>query len=319
MSASITAAAAGVAVALLLSATAYAADDSAFLEKAIQTNLAEISVGQLAQQKGASQSVKDFGGMLIKDHTASNQDATALANAHGVNVPTGPAAKDKATYDKLSAMSGPKFDSAFAQAMVAGHKEAIALFTDQAKTQDDVGAFAAKTLPTLQEHLQTAQQIAASAGTASAAPTENSAQASNPPAANNAAAPGADAMATDNSATAKAATAGTLVEPATVSAEDLKDATLYGAANDDIADVGDIIITKDGKIDAVVLDVGGFLGIGTKEVAVAFEDLQFRRDSDNRLSIYTHFTREQLEQAPTYDKDQYPQQRDNMRVRSAAQ
>jgi hypothetical protein len=80
--------------------------------------------------------------------------------------------------------------------------------------------------------------------------------------------------------------------------------------------VNDVVLSKDGKIDAVVLDVGGFLGIGEKPVALAFDDLEFRRDGNDNLVFYAKFTQQQLEQAPKYDKNLYETQRDAMRVRS---
>jgi putative membrane protein len=57
--------------------TAPAKSDTTFLTDAIQINLAEISVGDLAQQKGGSDDVKSFGKMLVDDHTASNAKATS--------------------------------------------------------------------------------------------------------------------------------------------------------------------------------------------------------------------------------------------------
>src|SRR4026208_867174 len=61
------------------STQALAKSDTAFLNEAIQINLAEISVGDLAQKNGGSDDVKSFGKMLVDDHTASNTKATSLA------------------------------------------------------------------------------------------------------------------------------------------------------------------------------------------------------------------------------------------------
>jgi hypothetical protein len=98
------------------------------LTDAIQINLAEISVGDLAQQKGGSDDVKSFGKMLVDDHTASNAKATSLAQANGVTPPTEPSAADKKKHDELEKLSGAEFDREFAKAMVKGHEEAIAKF-----------------------------------------------------------------------------------------------------------------------------------------------------------------------------------------------
>src|SRR4051812_11283908 len=96
---------------------ASAKPDTTFLTDAIQINLAEISVGDLAQQKGGSDDVKSFGKMLVDDHTASNTKATSLAQANGVTPPTEPNATDKKKHDELEKLSGAEFDREFAKAM----------------------------------------------------------------------------------------------------------------------------------------------------------------------------------------------------------
>ena len=71
------------------STQALAKSDTAFLTEAVQINLAEISVGDLAQKNGGSDDVKSFGKMLVDDHTASNTRATSLAQSNGMTPPTG--------------------------------------------------------------------------------------------------------------------------------------------------------------------------------------------------------------------------------------
>jgi hypothetical protein len=91
-------------------------------------------------------------------------------------------------------------------------------------------------------------------------------------------------------------------------------ATVYGADNENVGEVGDVILAQDGKIDAVVLDVGGFLGLGEKPVAIGFDGLDIRRDANGALFVYTKFTKDQLEAAPQYDKNAYGTSRDTMRL-----
>ena len=145
----------------VLPLAASAKSNETFLNDAIQTNLAEISIGDLAQQNGGSDAVKSFGQMLVKDHTASNQKAEALAQAQGITPPTKPSPEAQKEHDALAKLSGSEFDKKFAAAMVKGHKEAIGKFDQEAKGTDDVAKFAKETLPTLQEHLKTAQSLAA--------------------------------------------------------------------------------------------------------------------------------------------------------------
>lgn len=109
-----------------------------------------------------------------------------------------------------------------------------------------------------------------------------------------------------------------MTEATAISAGDLTGRAVYDAADNNVGEVNDVILGKDGKIDAVVIDVGGFLGIGEKPVALAFEDLEFRRDGDGTLYVYSKFSQAQLEAAPEYAKDAYEAQRDTMRLRSGS-
>jgi putative membrane protein len=138
---------------------ASARPNQAFLNDAIQGNLAEISMGQLAQKNGASDGVRSFGQMLAQDHSAANEKAMALAKAQSVTPPTEPKPEAKKEFDRLSKLNGKAFDEAFAKHMVADHKKDIAEFEAQAKGSDKVATFAKDTLPTLQKHLKTAQSL----------------------------------------------------------------------------------------------------------------------------------------------------------------
>ena len=142
-------------------ATASAADKASqkFITEAIQANLAEIQVGKLAQQKGQSEDVKSFGQMLVSDHSDANQKAMQVANELGVTPPNEPNAKQKATYDRLSKLTGAAFDRQFAKGMVADHKKDIKAFEKESKKNDAAGQFAQQTLPVLQKHLQTAESL----------------------------------------------------------------------------------------------------------------------------------------------------------------
>ncbi len=106
------------------------------------------------------------------------------------------------------------------------------------------------------------------------------------------------------------------VDIGSISTEQLIGATVYATANDEsVGNVGDVRIAADGSgIDAIIVDVGGFLGIGEKPVAVGLENLTIRRDEGGTYYVYTDFTREQLEAAPDYDEATYDDQRDTMRL-----
>lgn len=162
--------AAGVS-AVLSTSLAVAADSSAqdFLKESIQGNLAEVEVGNLAEQKGASQGVKDFGALLAKDHSAANEKAQQAAAAAGVTPPSRPTAKQKAMYMELSALSGEHFDKHFIDGMVKDHQDDIAKYEKEANSGSGPAADYAKAiLPDLRKHLKVAQHLQQEARTASA-------------------------------------------------------------------------------------------------------------------------------------------------------
>lgn len=130
-----------------------------FIKSAIEGNYAEINVGKLAQQKGKSESVKQFGKMLVDDHTAANEKAIAAAKEMGVTPPTGSSMMEKGTYLKLKVLSGDSFDKSFASSMVSDHKSDIKDYQKESGNDDAAGRYAKDSLPTLQKHLQTAEQL----------------------------------------------------------------------------------------------------------------------------------------------------------------
>jgi putative membrane protein len=159
--------AAGLAVALAFSASAALAQDRAaadkgsqkFIKNAIQGSLAEIDLGNLAQQKGKSDAVKQYGAMLVRDHGAANDRAKQVASQLGVEPPTGSGVRAKATYLKLKMLSGDTFDRSFVRSMANDHQADIKEFQKEAAKNDAAGAFAKDTLPTLQHHLQEARSM----------------------------------------------------------------------------------------------------------------------------------------------------------------
>jgi putative membrane protein len=149
--------------ALLLSvALAVAAadtDNTKFIKEAIQGNLAEVEVGQLAQQRGATQGVKDFGAMLVKDHQMANEKAMQVAQQLSAQTPDKPDMKQRAVAQKLATLSGAKFDKEFADSMVKDHNEDIAKYQQEAQLSGPAGDYAKATLPKLHEHLKMAENL----------------------------------------------------------------------------------------------------------------------------------------------------------------
>ena len=136
---------------------------SQFIHNAAIGGMAEVKLGKLAERKASSEDVKSFGKRMVDDHSAANEELKSLASKKNVTLPKDVDAKHKAAYDRLSKLSGAEFDRAFMDAMAQDHREVVAEFEKAAKSSDaDVQAFASKTLPTLHEHLDSAQQIVSS-------------------------------------------------------------------------------------------------------------------------------------------------------------
>ena len=138
-----------------------AGGDQEFLNFAAQTDMTEAHLGQMAQEQGSSQAVKDLGQMLATDHTNDYKQLSAAAAKAGLTVPKGlDATRDKmiAPFEKLK---GAAFDRHFEQAMVAGHQKAIAEYKKEADSGQnaDIKAYANQALPTLEKHLEQAREL----------------------------------------------------------------------------------------------------------------------------------------------------------------
>ncbi len=157
-------AAASVLLGLTGASVASAADASGgkFIKEAIQGNMAEVKVGQLAQDKGATQGVKDFGAALVKDHGSANESATQAAQQMKVTPPGKPNMKQTQVYDKLSKLSGERFDKQFIKDMVKDHREDIAKYERESKQSGPAADYAKQALPTLKAHLKMAEDLASS-------------------------------------------------------------------------------------------------------------------------------------------------------------
>ena len=94
-------------------------------------------------------------------HSVSMQQTTALAKDLGTNIPSTPTAEAQEHYASLAKLSGREFDGAFVNHMVAAHRESIAKFDEEARANPNqaIADFAAKTLPTLKQHLATGEAL----------------------------------------------------------------------------------------------------------------------------------------------------------------
>lgn len=136
--------------------------DVAFMKQAAENNHAEIESSRLAAQKASDPAVKAFAQQMVAEHGKTGQELAALAGAKGVELPDGPSMMQKGKLKLLETADGADFDRRYSETMgLAAHRDNIKLFQKaSADARDaDVKAFAAKTLPALQQHLQMAQKL----------------------------------------------------------------------------------------------------------------------------------------------------------------
>jgi len=136
--------------------TPVAAADRDFILAAAQGGLTEVKLGELAAKKGTRDDVKAFGAMMVKDHSAINDDLKALAAKEGVTLPASLDAEHQGLVDKLAALTGSAFDDAYVATMIKGHKkDAKAFKAESTATQDaDIKSFLDKSIPVVESHLQ---------------------------------------------------------------------------------------------------------------------------------------------------------------------
>lgn len=130
--------------------------DAAFLVDAAEINLQEIKLGELAQEKGTTNEVKELGKMMVKEHTKAWNDLKKLAANKSVALPAGLTEDGQEAWDKLNDKTGADFNKEYCDMMVKGHKDAIDKFEwASSKAEDaDIRNWASSMLPALNEHLE---------------------------------------------------------------------------------------------------------------------------------------------------------------------
>jgi putative membrane protein len=135
--------------------------DQDFVTRAAQGNSAEIELGKLVAANSKNPSVKQFAQMMVKDHTTALNELQELAQTKNLNFNDDLPDDAKALQAKLSSDTGKQLDKDYMDSMVEDHQKDVQEFTDKSQTAKDpeVKQWAGKTLPTLQKHLEKAQQI----------------------------------------------------------------------------------------------------------------------------------------------------------------
>jgi len=154
---------------------ALSSGDRDFMMKAAVGGMEEVELGRLATQKAASNDVKQFGQRMADDHSKAGNELRSLATQKNVTLPAALDKQHQDDVDKLSKLSGAAFDREYMSMMVKDHVEDVAEFEREAASgaDSDVKQWAGRTVPTLRQHLQMAQETAgkvgASGGTATPA------------------------------------------------------------------------------------------------------------------------------------------------------
>ena len=135
--------------------------DQEFVTKAAQGNSAEVELGKIAAAKSKDPNVKQFAQMMVKDHTTALNELQELAQTKNLNFNDDLPDDAKSLQQKLSGDTGKQLDKDYMDGMVKDHQKDVQEFTDKSQNakDPDVKQWASKTLPTLQKHLEKAQQI----------------------------------------------------------------------------------------------------------------------------------------------------------------
>lgn len=146
-----------------VSSGSIAREDADFVRDAMRLGMAEVRLGDLAQQKALNPSLREFGQMLSSDHQKANDELQQLAQQKQIAIPGSTAfdSKDQRMMDKLSSADGRDFDRMCERDIVSAHEKAIKLFRHEAEhgQDSDLRAFAQKTLLELEQHLQRAKDL----------------------------------------------------------------------------------------------------------------------------------------------------------------
>ena len=136
--------------------------DQQFVDFAGQTDMVEANLGQLAQDRALSQAVKDYGQMLVTDHTGDYSQLQTAAQQANLAAPAAiDAAHNKALIGPMNKLKGAAFDRKYIAAMIAGHTQAIAVYKKEAQDAQNqaIKSYAETALPVLQKHLDGAKNL----------------------------------------------------------------------------------------------------------------------------------------------------------------
>jgi len=326
------------------SVSALAVTTEEFINKVTVSDMFEVKSGKLAANKAQHEDVKDFGQQMVDDHTETTEDLKELVKDENIKVdmPSKLDDKHQANLDKLKEVSGAKFDTVYVPMQVLAHEQAVNLFEDYSKSGDNdaLKEWAADTVPTLKEHLEEARDLntelsktAKTAANDDKAMDKSADKKAMDKVTEETDVDGAGNMAMDEKAENKTADKAadrkttppsfqyvTEQSPSDWTAQTLIGKSVENNNGETLGEVNNVILNEKGKVVAITVGVGGFLGLGEKDVGVPFEALKFRDEdavdnnadgddtadaTDDTLThdnevIVIDATKEQLEAAPSF-------------------
>jgi putative membrane protein len=210
---------------------------------------------------------------MVEDHTETSDDLKELIKDKEIKAEL-PAKLDdehQGKLDKLKGLSGAQFDKQYMKTQVNAHQKAVSLFESYAASGDneDLKQWAEDTLPTLKEHLEEAREINQELDQV-AARDDGAAKAKDHDKVV------AEDQAKDKQVRKSKINYVTRQAPNDWTAEALIGRSVENSNGDDLGEINNVIINEKGDVVAVVIGVGGFLGIGEKNVGVPFDALDFR-------------------------------------------
>jgi predicted outer membrane protein/sporulation protein YlmC with PRC-barrel domain len=265
-----------------------------FVTKAAIGNMFEVESSKVALEKTQNEKIRPFARRMVQDHTAAGDKLKAAAQS---NVPTQLDQQHTQMLNELRGLSGQNFERRYVQMQVSGHRDAVSLFdryTQQGDNQQ-LKQFAQQTLPTLRDHLKSIEEIQKS--TFPNDQTAQNTQQSQPTTAQQSGQAGIRTVGPAGAVTVQFYS----VQPADIRASDLMDMTVYNLQNETIGEIEDLILDDGKNVRAVVLSVGGFLGIGDRHVTVVPASIVVTKGSDGSTRAVINSTKDDLKNAPAFN------------------
>lgn len=268
-----------------------------FVSKAVTGNLYEIQSSKMAQDKSLGEAFQNFAQRIVDDHTKSSEKLKTLTRNMGIQIPSQLDARHRSMIEQLGSASDAQFPSMYRTQQIDAHNEAIQLYQQYSQQGDnaELRQFVDSTIPALREHLQMAQNL----------PQEPANVVSQAPAATM-------GQKMDQRTQGAKQILGSL-GPDHVLSSDLSGTDVYGTAGEQVGEVTDVVLNRNGETVALVVGVGGFLGLGEKNVAIPFSAVEISVSANegqtqtepaepNRI-VLRGMTKDELEAAPSFEND----------------